>query len=192
MKAVTTLKRICIAITFLSILTSETIAQTKWLRYFSPNNDFSINFPDDPKHETHTTPTGGPPLELYTVVFNKHLLNIGFKELKPVPRTKRQRASALSGAVRSQLDWIRNVGGQLLKQQLLSNGGVQFDYIGRLDDGTPTYNRDRIYVYGIRYYQLRCLSVSPTRLNESIASQFFNSFRFSSNKAPSSESNNNN
>jgi hypothetical protein len=191
MKARTNLTRICIAIVFLNLLNSGITAQAQWLRFISPDNEFSISFPGKPNHETHTNPTWETPLELYTITFNAHLLNIGIKKLKPAPKTQRQRASTLFGAVRSQLDWIEKVGGRLLKQQPLPDGGVQFDYIGRLDNGTQTYNRDRIYIYGIRYYQLRCLSTNPQGLDESIANKFFNSFRFITTKVPTNQSSGN-
>jgi hypothetical protein len=182
-KARTVLTRLFIAIVFIYALYSETTAQSQWPRFVSPNNDFSISFPSEPKHETHVKASREPPLELYTLVFNKHLLNIGIKELRPAPKTQRQRASALSGAVKSQLDWIEKEGGQLLKHQTLSDGGVQFDFIGRIDAKTLTYTRDRIYIYGTRYYQLRCLSLNLQGIDESIASQFFNSFRLTTSEA---------
>lgn len=178
MKFMSSLIRLCWALLILLTVTYQPNAQTRWYRFMGPDNDFSINFPSVPKHETHLNSSSQQPLELYTFVFNRHLLNIGYKDLVPAPHTLKQRESALSGAIKSEIDWIKKLGGQLLKQQRLANGGIQFDFTSRLDDGTPTINRDRIYIYGGRYYQLRCLSISQLGLDESIANQFFNSFQF--------------
>lgn len=178
MKSISSPIRFCIALTLLFTFILEGTAQTRWYKFISPNNDFSIDFPGEPKHESHAGSVTDPPLELYTFIFRRHLINVGYKDLPSAPQTPEQRASALSGAIKSQLDWINKMGGQLFRQRPLEDGGVEFDFSGKLEDGTPTYNRDRIYVYGTRYYQLRCLSVNPQGLDESIASQFLNSFRF--------------
>jgi hypothetical protein len=178
MKTATSLIHLSIAVVILTSLVVEAPAQTQWRVFAGPNKEFFISFPGEPKYEAHASSLSDPQLDLYTVIFNKHLLNIGIKELTPAPQTKEQLASAFSGIIKSQLDWINKNGGRLFSQQKLADGGLQFDFTALVGDGVVSYNRDRIYIYGTKYYHLRCLALRPEGIDESIANQFLDSFRF--------------
>lgn len=171
-------------------------AQTKWYKLTSPDNDFTISFPSRPNYASQTDPRVNTRIERFSLTFENHYMEVQYVELSNRRETKEQVKASLEGVKSGYLQSLKNSQGRLQRLLSLPEGGYQFDSVIPLYDGTPSYNRTRIYVFGSRQYTISCTTWNAEGLDELLITQFFNSFslkislptepkRNSDNKTPS-------
>ena len=148
-------------------------AQNSWQQVIDREADFTVSFPGQPTYQTTTDPATGLQTEIYKFFYTGHLLRITIGPLPQLVRTPAE-FSKVYGEFAEQ---VVPLGGVLLRQQKLLDGGRQYDTVANTKDGT-IYGRTRLYIHNGRYYALAFEMYALDGINEREAERFLSSFSF--------------
>lgn len=146
--------------------------RAKWYFYRSPDNDFVVEFPGEPRYQFDQSPGKNPSFHRYQYFYGENIFQISYRE---EPRARTQPKEVIKRASESYTS--SREGWQVLSQLEIAYGGYQIESQG-IVDGARVYSRVRLYVRGTRIYYLTVLTPNLTGPNEDDVSRFFKSFRF--------------
>jgi hypothetical protein len=150
-------------------------AEASWYKFTSPDGDFEAEFPAKPHLDTRAHPITGREVLDVSFAYGENDFSVTSTDLMPPLATPADREQWF---VRSAEKFLRGTSSRLIRQTWLADGAMQIDSQGVLE-GRTWFIRARFYLRGNRAYAVTCstYSQSPSALDESVPSHFFNTFR---------------
>jgi hypothetical protein len=149
-------------------------APEEWQRAVSPDGDFVVEFPGQPKYEARLNAQTGVQVQGYAFPFGDLQFILTFQELLDPPETAAERALRLKEV---QTGLLSDKHLSLIRLVRLSDGGRELLCQTQLN-GRPAFRLLRLYIHGTRVYMLTCTAAERSKLDDPAIARHFASFRF--------------